>query len=32
MISAGAFRARHLHLWQIVMSQDGLVGGYREIR
>jgi cyclopropane-fatty-acyl-phospholipid synthase len=32
MISAGAFRARHLHLWQIVMSPDGLVGGYREIR
>jgi cyclopropane-fatty-acyl-phospholipid synthase len=32
MTSAGAFRARHLHLWQIVMSPDGIVGGYREIR
>jgi len=32
MTSAGAFRARHLHLWQIVLSPDGLVGGYQEIR
>ena len=32
MLSAGAFRARHLHLWQIVMSPDGVAGGYQEIR
>jgi cyclopropane-fatty-acyl-phospholipid synthase len=32
MVSAAAFRARHLHLWQIVMSPDGTPGGYREIR
>jgi len=32
MISAGSFRARHLHLWQIVMSPDGTPGGYQEVR
>jgi cyclopropane-fatty-acyl-phospholipid synthase len=32
MSSAGSFRARHLHLWQIVMSADGVPGGYTEIR
>ena len=26
---AGAFRARHLQLWQIVLSKEGLAGGYR---
>lgn len=29
---AGAFRARSLQLWQIVLSPDGLVGGYTSIR
>jgi cyclopropane-fatty-acyl-phospholipid synthase len=28
---AGAFRARHLQLWQIVLSKDGVPGGYRRI-
>ncbi|HYM29055.1 MAG TPA: class I SAM-dependent methyltransferase, partial [Steroidobacteraceae bacterium] len=32
MSSAGAFRARHLQLWQIVLSTDGVAGGYREVR
>ena len=32
MISAGSFRARHLHLWQIVLSPNGVAGGYREVR
>lgn len=30
--SAGAFRARHLQLWQIVLSRRGVPGGYRSIR
>lgn len=25
---AGSFRARHLHLWQIVLSKNGIMGGY----
>lgn len=29
---AGAFRARSLQLWQIVLSKDGLVDGYSSIR
>lgn len=29
---AGAFRARHLQLWQIVYSKYGVPGGYRSIR
>jgi cyclopropane-fatty-acyl-phospholipid synthase len=29
---AGAFRARRTQLWQIVMSKDGLPGGYESIR
>ena len=32
MVSAGSFRARNLRLWQIVLSPNGLAGGYREIR
>jgi cyclopropane-fatty-acyl-phospholipid synthase len=32
MVSAASFRARHLHLWQIVLSPEGIPGGYREIR
>jgi cyclopropane-fatty-acyl-phospholipid synthase len=26
---AGMFRARHLQLWQLVLSRDGVSGGYR---
>ncbi|MDP3597152.1 MAG: class I SAM-dependent methyltransferase, partial [Nitrospirota bacterium] len=29
---AGAFRARTIHLWQIVMSKRGLLGGYETVR
>lgn len=29
---AGAFRARHLQLWQIVFSKKGIVGGYSSVR
>lgn len=29
---AGGFRARTLHLWQIVLSKKGLVGGYHSVR
>jgi cyclopropane-fatty-acyl-phospholipid synthase len=29
---AGAFRARHIQLWQIVLSQDGVKGGYSSVR
>jgi len=29
---AGAFRARHLQLWQIVFSKNGYEGGYNSIR
>jgi cyclopropane-fatty-acyl-phospholipid synthase len=29
---AGAFRARKIHLWQVVMSKDGIVGGYEPVR
>jgi cyclopropane-fatty-acyl-phospholipid synthase len=29
---AGAFRARKIQLWQIVLSADGVPGGYRSIR
>jgi len=32
MVSAGSFRARHLQLWQIVMSPHGTPGGYLEVR
>jgi cyclopropane-fatty-acyl-phospholipid synthase len=32
MSSAAGFRARGNRLWQIVMSPQGLVGGYREVR
>ena len=28
---AGAFRAREIHLWQLVMSKQGVLGGYRRI-
>jgi len=29
---AGAFRARRIQLWQVVMSKDGLPGGYESVR
>ena len=29
---AGAFRARKIHLWQIVMSKHGVLGGYAPVR
>ena len=29
---AGSFRARHNQLWQIVLSPDGVPGGYRPVR
>jgi cyclopropane-fatty-acyl-phospholipid synthase len=29
---AGAFRARKIHLWQIVMSKQGVLGGYESVR
>lgn len=29
---AGAFRARELQLWQIVLSKTGMVGGYQSVR
>jgi len=29
---AGSFRARNIHIWQFVMSKNGVVGGYDSIR
>lgn len=29
---AGSFRARHIQLWQIVLSKKGTVGGYSSVR
>ncbi len=29
---AGSFRARNLQLWQIVLSKNGVLGGYKSIR
>lgn len=29
---AGAFRARHVQLWQIVLSLSGVAGGYKSVR
>jgi len=29
---AGSFRARRLQLWQVVLSKDGLPGGYESVR
>jgi cyclopropane-fatty-acyl-phospholipid synthase len=26
---AGSFRARHLQLWQVVLSKNGIMGGYK---
>jgi len=30
--SAGSFRARRNQCWQIVMSKDGVEGGYQRVR
>ena len=32
LMSAGNFRARANHVWQIVFSHDGLLGGYQSVR
>ncbi len=32
LIFAAVFRVRYTHLWQIVLSKDGVQGGYRSIR
>ncbi len=32
LTSAGAFRARHFHTWQLVLSGAGVPSGYRAIR
>ncbi len=29
---AGAFRARHIQLWQVVLSKGGVPGGYKSLR
>jgi cyclopropane-fatty-acyl-phospholipid synthase len=29
---AGSFRARDIQLWQIVLSPNGVVGGYNSVR
>ncbi len=29
---AGAFRSRHIELWQIVLSKHGVAGGYQSVR
>ncbi|MBN2479083.1 MAG: cyclopropane fatty acyl phospholipid synthase [Parachlamydiales bacterium] len=29
---AGAFRARHIQLWQVVLSKGGVLGGYETVR
>ena len=29
---AGLFRARHIQLWQIVFSKNGVIGGYESVR
>lgn len=29
---AGSFRARHMQLWQIVLSPKGVEGGYKTVR
>jgi cyclopropane-fatty-acyl-phospholipid synthase len=32
MASAASFRSRSNQLWQVVMSPEGILGGYREVR
>jgi len=31
-VSAASFRVRDLHLWQVLLSRDGVPGGLAEIR
>jgi cyclopropane-fatty-acyl-phospholipid synthase len=30
--AAGSFSARRIHVWQVVLSKDGIAGGYEAIR
>ena len=30
--SAGLYRARNIHLWHIVLSPKGIIGGYESVR
>lgn len=32
LMCAGSFRARHIQLWQLVLSPHGVKGGYRSVR
>jgi cyclopropane-fatty-acyl-phospholipid synthase len=32
LTEAGAFRARRNQVWQIVLSKDGIIGGYQSAR
>lgn len=32
LISAGSFRSRRNHVWQVVLSKQGVPGGYRSVR
>jgi len=32
LTSAGGFRARRYQLWQIVLSPNGVAGGYESVR
>lgn len=32
LVCAGAFRSRNIELWQIVLSPNGIPGGYRSVR
>ncbi|MBO9198592.1 cyclopropane fatty acyl phospholipid synthase [Rhizobium sp. 16-449-1b] len=32
LLCAAVFRVRHAHLWQIVFSRNGIVGGYNSVR
>lgn len=32
LVCAGVFRARNIQLWQVVLSKDGIPGGYQSIR
>jgi len=32
LVSAGAFRARDIQLWQVVLAKNGVLGGYQSLR
>jgi cyclopropane-fatty-acyl-phospholipid synthase len=32
LMSAGAFRSRSIQLWQVVLTKEGVKGGYRAVR